>query len=115
MKDDFAEFDLDWEKIAKVKKLNELDENFTIKLFGFRTTKDYYKEYSSGQFVKNVSTPVLSISSRDDQISQYPAIHFSETISYLITDKGGHNAFLDWGMRFWFLEPLREYMLLDDN
>lgn len=57
-----------------------------------------------------ITTPVLSISSRDDAISKFVAIRFTDKISYLVTDKGGHNAFLDWRMRFWFLEPVREYL-----
>ena len=61
---------------------------------------------SSSQFVDGVTIPVLSISSLDDDISQPSAIKYSDKMSFLLTDKGGHNAFLDWRLRFWFLEPL---------
>lgn len=112
MKENFAIFDINWDNVLKSNKLTELDEHFTIKVYGFQTVSDYYRSVSSAQHVNNVSIPVLSISSRDDEISQYAAIKFSDKISYLITDKGGHNAFLDWRLRFWFLEPLREFMTM---
>lgn len=65
---------------------------------------------SSANFVDNVTVPTLAISSRDDNVSKFDAITFSDKITYLITNLGGHNSFMDWRMNFWFLEPLEEFL-----
>jgi len=96
--------------VAKSRWAGDFDKEFTIKVYGFPTTDDYYEQISSSRFVDKVAVPTLSISSRDDTVSQFDAIAFSDKITYLVTNLGGHNAFMDWRMRFWFLEPLKEFI-----
>ena len=106
----FVGYDISWKQVNKSRNMKEFDREFTTKVFGFKSVEQYHAEISSAQFVDSVTVPTLAISSRDDTVSKFEAITFSDRITYLITNLGGHNSFMDWRMRFWFLEPLNEYL-----
>ena len=75
------------------------DELFNAKLQGYKTAKEYYENISSIKNLCDIDIPVLCINSTDDPISSYKAIAYEEiklnpNIFLIVTNKGGHMAFI---------------------
>ena len=102
---------IDLEEVYDAKTTNEFNKLFTIKLHGFKSIEQYYREGSSVNSMHNVKIPVLAISSLDDPIVSHVCIPYEEFKSnpYLglaVTRIGGH---LSWftgnSPKRWFPQP----------
>tara|TARA_Y100001978_G_scaffold86570_1_gene77582 strand:- start:485 stop:1594 length:1110 start_codon:yes stop_codon:yes gene_type:complete len=91
------------DKIKKVKTIREFDEQLTAPSWGYKSVDDYYLKASPLMQIKSNSEKLplsLFIHAKDDPWVPYEATHKlsklfnkSEKISFLITEKGGHNGF----------------------
>ncbi|MCE9598930.1 MAG: alpha/beta fold hydrolase [Spirochaetia bacterium] len=52
--------------LSKIKNFAEFDERFTAPMFGFKSAQDYWKKSSSLGFLKNIKTPSLLVSAKND-------------------------------------------------
>lgn len=89
---------LDWSKIKDIKTFDELDDNFTAPLHGFKDREDYYFSVSPARNIENISKPVLIINALDDPFlgdDCYPVDLATEhEYIHLETPKyGGHCAY----------------------
>lgn len=93
---------IDFEKIYQVKNLKDYDENATSKIFGLQCANDYYKKYSSMQFINGISVPTMFISSTDDPVCGDKVVVdagntlFENPFTVVVaSSRGGHVGFLE--------------------
>lgn len=81
---------------CKFKTIEQLDEEFTAPLSGYRSADHYYSTCSSGGFLEANKTRTLIIASQDDPMihTDFSLIPNRPHIESLITKKGGHVGFL---------------------
>ena len=58
-----------FEEVMKSKCLRDFDENFTIKMWGFKTVKDYYSESSHKGKLCCIKRPTLCLNAADDMFA----------------------------------------------
>ncbi|KDO63070.1 hypothetical protein CISIN_1g0083711mg, partial [Citrus sinensis] len=90
----------DWEGITKSRSIRDFDNHATRVLGKFETVDAYYRHSSSANFVRNVSVPLLCISTLDDPVCTREAIPWdecraNEKIILATTRHGGHLAFYE--------------------
>jgi predicted alpha/beta-fold hydrolase len=84
-------------RLPTIKTLYEFDDFYTAPRSGFLNADDYYSQCSSGQFLKNINLPTLILYAKDDPVIskiQYMKIVPRKNFDLIITDKGGHVAWL---------------------
>lgn len=84
--------------LKQVKSLLDFDNLYTAPAHGFKDAYDYYKQNSSGQFLPNVSIPVLILNAKNDSFlteESYPYsfAKSSENIYLETPEHGGHVGF----------------------
>lgn len=89
---------LNWDKIKEIKNFDDLDDNFTAPLHGFKDREDYYYTVSPARNIEAIAIPVLIINALDDPFlgdDCYPvALAKNNAFIHLETPKyGGHCAF----------------------
>jgi uncharacterized protein len=96
--------------IARTSRIRDFDHHVTARHFGFSSAEDYYAQCSTGPRLKDISTPTLLISSRDDALAP-PALPADVTdnpcLDVLLTRYGGHVGFASGSLlrpNFW-VEP----------
>lgn len=95
---------IDEQKIWQATSLDDLDEAFTIQLFGYKSVKEYYHEMSCYRHIPNIKIPLLILNAEDDpvvpkELLVYP-LKAAETQPYTIfvlTKHGGHLGFYERG------------------
>ena len=75
------------------------DELFNGKLQGYKSASEYYRNISSIKNMSEIDIPVLCINSIDDPITPYQAIAYDDikinpNLFLIVTDRGGHMAFI---------------------
>lgn len=60
---------IDFREVMKSSTLQEFDERFTIKMWGFHSTAEYYREASSKEKISAIRVPTLCISAADDMFA----------------------------------------------
>lgn len=60
---------IDLKEVMKSSTLQEFDERFTIKMWGFHSTTEYYREASSKEKISAIRVPTLCISAADDMFA----------------------------------------------
>lgn len=99
------------EKIDSVKTVEEFDNWFTSRMFGFNCSFEYYRYGTSSNRIPLIRTPMLAISASDDPIvgSESLPIREIESNPYTLlieSSKGGHVAWFDAHGERWYEEPL---------
>ena len=77
--------------------IEDFDDAVTSKLTGFKSTAEYYKAGSSGQFIPHVSTPALLLTAHDDPfLGALPTVEVmqNQNVMLAVTKAGGHCAHL---------------------
>ncbi|KAJ2843386.1 hypothetical protein GGI22_007223 [Coemansia erecta] len=92
--------ELDPERIMASHNINDFNEAYTIKVFGYRSTKELNKDGSCVQHLKNVKIPMLFINALDDPMCSHETIPYSEiegnpNLMLACTRYGGHLAFFE--------------------
>jgi uncharacterized protein len=93
--------------LDSVRTIQEFDDAYTAKLFGFGTAANYFATQSSNQFLEAIRVPTLLIQAKDDpmipfDVYDHPAIGANPNIRLIATDHGGHVGFIARSQpRFW--------------
>ncbi|KAF2368819.1 Alpha/beta hydrolase fold-1 [Trinorchestia longiramus] len=97
-------FNIDERKALTAATLPELDEQYTRRVFGFRTVDELYKSDSSGNYLHNIDVPIIFINSKDDPLVHPSLLAIPENYvgchpnsMYIETEHGGHLGFYDGG------------------
>jgi predicted alpha/beta-fold hydrolase len=95
------------EHLPKIKSIEEFDDHYTARLFGFGTAANYFRTQSSNQYLERIRIPALLIQSKDDPmvpfpVFEHPAFASNPCLTLLAVEHGGHLGFLSRGKaRFW--------------
>jgi len=95
------------EHLPKIRTIEEFDDHYTARLFGFGTAANYFRTQSSNQFLERIRVPTLLVQSKDDPlvpfpIFEHPGISGNPYLTLLAVEHGGHLGFLSRGKdRFW--------------
>jgi predicted alpha/beta-fold hydrolase len=95
------------EHLPKIRTIEEFDDHYTARLFGFGTAANYFRTQSSNQFLERIRVPTLLVQSKDDPLVPFPifehtAIGSNPFLTLLAVEHGGHLGFLSRGKaRFW--------------
>ena len=95
------------EHLPKIRTIEDFDNHYTAKLFGFGTAANYFRTQSSNQFLEQIRIPALLVQSKDDplipfSVYEHPAFDRNPNLTLLPVDHGGHLGFLSRGnARFW--------------
>jgi predicted alpha/beta-fold hydrolase len=86
----------------KVWSIRKFDDRYTAPHHGYAGAADYYQRASAMRVIDRVARPALILSAADDpfvppQIFDAPAVRNNPHITTLITDHGGHCAFVEDG------------------
>ena len=89
---------IDIEKIKKAKNIEEFDEAYTGKFFGFKGAKDYYLKVSSKQNIIDIPVPTYILMPLDDPMMGEGCYPFEESkknknITFETPKYGGHVGF----------------------
>lgn len=103
------------EKLDKVTTVEEFDNWFTSKMFGFNTSFEYYRYGTSSNRIPQIRTPMLAISATDDPIVGSESLPYREIESNPYTmliesSKGGHVAWFDAKGERWYQDPLCRFL-----
>ena len=95
------------EHLPKIRTIQEFDDHYTARLFGFGTAANYFRTQSSNQYLERIRVPALLIQSKDDPmvpfpVFEHPAFESNPCLTLLAVEHGGHLGFLSRGKaRFW--------------
>jgi len=95
------------EHLPKIRTIEDFDDHYTARLFGFGTAANYFRTQSSNQFLERIRVPTLLVQSKDDplvpfRVFDHPAISSNPSLTLLAVKHGGHLGFLSRGKaRFW--------------
>ena len=94
--------------MPKIKTIEEFDDHYTARMFGFGTAANYFRTQSSNQYLERIRVPALLVQSKDDPmvpfspVFQHPAFESNPWLTLLAVEHGGHLGFLSRGKaRFW--------------
>ncbi len=95
----FPEFELDRKLLAKANKFRHIEKQYTVPVFGFKSSEDYWEKASSRPYIPKIKHPTLLINSLDDSFLSKECYPYDEAEKvanfYLITPNyGGHVGFL---------------------
>lgn len=93
-----GDFDLDG--LWKVWSIRAFDDRYTAPHHGFNGAEDYYHRASAMRVIDRVARPALILSAADDpfvppEIFDAPALRNNRHITTVITQHGGHCAFVE--------------------
>lgn len=87
-----------FENLQSLRCFWTFDEEVTAPLHGFNNVHTYYRQASSRQYLRNISTPTLVIHALDDPFMTPEAIptekELSDNVTLEISTKGGHVGFI---------------------
>ncbi|KAI9499936.1 hypothetical protein GGI25_003266 [Coemansia spiralis] len=101
--------------IMGAKRMSEIDNLVTAKVYGHEDCWDYYRAASSTPYVDHIRTPYLAINAQDDPITPEEGIPFEkfEKNPYLalaLVKHGGHlGLFTGLSPKVWYVQPVAEF------
>lgn len=96
--------------LDEVKTVEQFDNYFTSKMFGFNTSFEYYRFGTSSNRLYSLRTPLLIINALDDPIVGGESLPYREVqcnpyTTMLTTTRGGHIGWFGWNLDRWYVEP----------
>lgn len=97
----------------------EYDTEFSIKIFGYSSSSEFYRNIGCARFLKYIDIPLLCIHSKDDSVTDFRCVplddfNLNKNIAYIITDQGNHSCFLEnngiFGVKQWIVKPAIEFI-----
>ncbi len=89
---------IDKAEVKNLKTFWEFDDIYTAPIHGFKDAKDYYRQCSSKQFLKYITTPTLIVHAKDDPFMTTEVLptqnELSSNITLEISPHGGHVGFI---------------------
>ncbi|AET38124.1 putative carboxylic ester hydrolase Ecym_2391 [Eremothecium cymbalariae DBVPG len=97
--------------LDKITSLEQFDNHFTAKMFGFNTSYEYYRYSSSVNRLLQIRTPLIAINALDDPIVSSESLPRGEVslnpyVLMLETSRGGHIGWFDAKGGRWYVDPL---------
>lgn len=97
--DKFPDFNLNKELLFKATKFRHLEKQYTVPVFGFKNSEDYWQKASSKPYIPKIKVPTLLINSLDDSFLSKECYPFDEAENsskfHLLTPNyGGHVGFI---------------------
>ncbi|MDO6812420.1 YheT family hydrolase [Tenacibaculum soleae] len=97
--DKFPDFNLNKELLFKATKFRHLEKQYTVPVFGFKNSEDYWQKASSKPYIPKIKAPTLLINSLDDSFLSKECYPFDEAENsskfHLLTPNyGGHVGFI---------------------
>ncbi|MGG6231402.1 YheT family hydrolase [Tenacibaculum sp. SDUM215027] len=95
----FPDFKLNKELLFKASKFRHLEKQYTVPVFDFKSSEDYWQKASAKPFIPEIKAPTLLINALDDSfLSQecYPVKEAKEMKNFhlLTPNYGGHVGFM---------------------
>ncbi|MCG7502451.1 alpha/beta fold hydrolase [Tenacibaculum sp. Mcav3-52] len=95
----FPDFQLDKELLFKANKFRHLEKQYTVPVFGFKSSEDYWEKASAKPFIPEIKVPTLLINALDDSFLSKECYPIKEAKNmknfYLSTPNyGGHVGFI---------------------
>lgn len=84
-------------QVSSLASLHLFDETYTAPAGGFENALDYYKSCSAGPLMKDIRTPTVVISSRDDplvEVEVLERVEVSRAVHVHLEDHGGHLGYV---------------------
>ncbi|KAJ2253046.1 medium-chain fatty acid ethyl ester synthase/esterase 2, partial [Coemansia sp. RSA 455] len=110
-----AQPDLDAEEIVKARTMNEFNEAYPVKVFGYESAEQLNISGSSVHYLKDIKVPTLFINALNDPICDKSTIPYEEIANnpYLLlacTKYGGHLAYFEGlGLKPWLPKQLAQF------
>jgi predicted alpha/beta-fold hydrolase len=107
--------------LPKVRTIEDFDDYYTSKIFGFGTAQNYFKTQSSNQFLERIRIPALLVQAKDDPLIPFrvydiPAFRTNPNLTLVAADYGGHLGFLSRKRpRFWVDEVVLGWIEANRN
>ncbi|KAJ2637411.1 hypothetical protein GGF40_002379 [Coemansia sp. RSA 1286] len=107
---------LDRKAIAASRNINEFNEEYTAKIFGFGSARDLNTSGSCVRYLSKIKTPMLFINALDDPMCYRHTIPFAEIEAnpYLVlacTRYGGHLAYFEGaGLSPWLPKQISQFI-----
>ena len=60
------------EHLPKIRTIEDFDDYYTARLFGFGTAANYFRTQSSNQYLERIRVPALLVQSKDDPLIPFP-------------------------------------------
>ena len=107
------------EYLSNCDDMKSYDEEFSSKVYGYKSADDYYRKISALRNFENINIPLLCINSKDDglipcRVIPYDDIRLNKNIFLLLADKGAHMCFFSneklFGLKQWHLKPIFEFL-----
>jgi hypothetical protein len=104
------------EHLPKIQTIEDFDDHYTARLFGFGTAANYFRTQSANQFLERIRVPALLIQAKDDPLIPFstynhPAFTTNPNLTLVTPEHGGHLGFLSRRKpRFWLDETLLDWI-----
>lgn len=90
---------LDWELVRQARSVHDFDEAVTVRVFGYESVADYYRDSSCAQRLDKVAVPTLFLNACDDPVVPERVIPKAEIVAnpllaLAVSESGGHCAWL---------------------
>ena len=83
----------------KIDTLDEFNNTYICRFYGFKNATEYYEQTSCKTFLKNIATPTLILQAENDPmipVSAWPNKNqLSKTTRFVTTKSGGHAGFIN--------------------
>ncbi|ETW03517.1 hypothetical protein H310_04958 [Aphanomyces invadans] len=89
---------VDIDKMKKCDTMWDVDHAMTLKVFGYKSVVEYYRDCSSAPYLPHVRIPLLCLSAKDDPVCVSTAIPVEDCLAnkhviLAVTERGGHLGF----------------------
>eukprot|EP01135_Chromosphaera_perkinsii_P008023 Nk52_evm95s1073 gene=Nk52_evmTU95s1073 len=100
IKDNMSVFEniehIDIDHVMEASTMREIDERFTLKMHGYSSLEEYYKDADPRLRVSQVKIPLMCMSALDDPFAPVDVKKGEiENVVMVLTRRGGHVAFLE--------------------
>lgn len=114
----FPDFNLNKELLFKATKFRHLEKQYTVPVFGFKSSEDYWLKASSKPYLPQIKVPTLLINALDDSFLSPECYPFKEAKElpnfYLQTPNyGGHVGFVSsfsTSENYWLEEQILQFI-----
>lgn len=111
------DFPINLDQVMLARSTQEFDKLFTIRVHGYRSTEQYYREASCVNYLHRITVPVLGLNSLDDPIITKDCIPYeeflhNENLILAVTRTGGHVGWFTglFRPRRWYAKPAIEFL-----
>lgn len=102
-----------WDKLRDATSFRELDKYFTCPMWGYKDPEEYFADSTNNERMPKIKVPTLALNSADDPFSPYPTLpldRLNEALVFVVTQRGGHLAFMDsWSVPYYGDRLIEQY------